>query len=94
MSRERNVREGGIRMTATARSLTATIHDLIDDVTSTVERVHLAIADLPLDVIDGVVLAEAAMDGVRAGQRHTIGSIYALVRRINREVQQLIAPAA
>ena len=75
---------------ATTTTLAAFIHDTIDEVTTTVERVHRSIAELPFDAIGQVPPLRSAADEVRSLQGRSIGAVYALVRRINREVQHVV----
>ena len=78
---------------ATPTNLVAVIHDAIDEVTTTVERIHRSIVDFPLDALRGVAPIKGAVDEVRSVQDRSIGAVYDLVRRINREVQELTTGA-
>ena len=78
---------------ATSTNLATLIHDAIDEVTSTVERVHRSIAELPFEAIGQVASLPSAVNDVRAVQSRSIGAVYNLVRRINREVQGLVTGA-
>lgn len=78
---------------ATPASLASAIHDAIDGVTTTAERIHLSIAELPLDVLRGIQPIEQAVDQVKSLQGRSISAVYGLVRRINREVEQLAKSA-
>ena len=75
---------------ASATNLASLIHDAIDDVTTTVERVHRSIAALPFDAIGQVTPLPHLAEEVRAAQGRSIGVVYDLVRRINRDVQALV----
>ena len=78
---------------AIATNLVTTIHDAIDEVTTTIERIHQSIAELPLDALHRVGPLEGAVDEVQSVQRRSIGAVYDLVRKINREVQHFVQGA-
>jgi len=65
------------------------IEESIDRGAETVEEIHRAIADLPLDVLErNGVVAESAAD-LRRVQDSSIEAVYDLVRDINHQVVKL-----
>jgi hypothetical protein len=71
------------------RSLAATVHDTIDDVTTTVEHIHRSVADAPLDVLAGIAPLQEVIHDVKETQDQVIGAVYGLVRTINGQVRRL-----
>jgi hypothetical protein len=76
------------------RTLASTIHDAIDDVTTTVEEIHRSVADLPLDVLVGIAPLKDTVEEVRTVQAKSISAVYALVREVNDRVRRLTTNAA
>jgi len=72
-----------------ATSVAATIHDTIDDVTTTVEGVHRSIASVPFEILDGVPALQGTLDEIRTVQERSIGVAYDLVRKVNDRVRRL-----
>jgi hypothetical protein len=71
------------------RSLSATVHEAIDDVTTAVESIHQAVAEFPLAVLAEITPFKDTLDDVKTTQHEAIEAIYDLVRSINREVQRV-----
>jgi hypothetical protein len=67
-----------------------TVHDTIDDITTTVEDMHRAIAALPLEVLAVVPPLHDAMKSLRGLQERSIHSIYGMVRDFNHSVRDLV----
>jgi hypothetical protein len=77
-------------MSAT-KTFATTIHDAIDEVTTTVEGVHKSIADLPLEALGNISISplEKTLDEIRAAQARSIGAVYELIRNVNGRVRRL-----
>jgi hypothetical protein len=79
--------------TAKARSEVKRLADLvrreIDDGATTVEEIHKSIANLPLDFLGRLDVFQETVKGVRKIQDASIGAIYDLIRKVNREVGRL-----
>ena len=73
----------------TARRAAWGIHDLVNEVTTTVENVHRSIAELPLTFLGSIKPLEEPVKEVREVQARSIGAIYGLIRRVNDRVEQL-----
>jgi hypothetical protein len=71
---------------AEVRKLADLVQREIEAGATTVEEIHKAIADLPLEILERLDLFEATVKDVRKVQDTSIGAIYDLIRRINREV--------
>ena len=67
------------------------IQEAIDRGASSVEQVHQYVAELPLDALEKAGLLDDERLKLKAKQRHTIGMVYDAIRRINREIGQLIS---
>lgn len=65
------------------------VADVVSKGTDAAEKIHLEVANLPLDVMERVELMADAVKEVRRVQTKTIGAVYDLVRGINREVNKL-----
>jgi hypothetical protein len=63
--------------------------DAIDKGATTVEDIHKAIADLPLNILEESELLKGPAKEARLVQDHTIGAIYDVIRQINRQVGTL-----
>ena len=58
----------------------------VDDGATSVEEIHLAIANLPLDVLERLDVFEETVEGVRKIQEARIGAIYDVIRKVNDRV--------
>lgn len=67
------------------------VREMVADGATTVEEIHKAIADLPLDVLERLDLFKQTARNVRRIQDTSIGAIYDLIRKIDREVARLAA---
>lgn len=74
-----------------ASRLTDRVRQAVDDGAKTAEEIHKAIADLPLDVLQRLDLFKQTARDVKKVQDSSIGAVYDLVRRVNREATQLAA---
>ena len=76
-----------------SRSLAATVHDAIDEVTTAVEDIHKQVADIPLTLLGEITPFKDTLDEVKTTQDHAIEAVYDLVRRINHRVRDLTTTA-
>ena len=67
------------------------VQQAVDRGASSVEQIHQYIADLPFEALDKAGLLEHDKLKLREKQRRSIGMVYDAIRRINREVGQLIS---
>ena len=74
---------------STAQQIARTIHDVVNEGTTTVEDLHRSIAELPLRFLGSVEPFEQPMNDVRDVHARSIGAIYGLIRRVNDRVGQL-----
>jgi len=65
------------------------IQEAIDQGATTVEDVHKAIADLPLEVLEEIKVLEKPAGELKRVQDLSIGAIYDLIRNINEHVGKL-----
>jgi len=68
-----------------ARKLADLVQREIDDGATTVEEIHKAIANLPLDILERLDVFEEMVKDVRKVQETSIGAIYDVIRRVNHE---------
>lgn len=73
----------------TPQHVATTIHDLVNDVTTTVEDLHRSIAELPLTVLESVKPLQEPVKEIRDVQARSISAIYGLIRRINDRVEEI-----
>jgi hypothetical protein len=74
-----------------SQNLVHTIHDVVRDVTTAIERVHVAIADLPYATLPTAAAEDDLVASIRKTQRESIGAVYSLVRTVNDRVCDVIA---
>ena len=74
---------------AEARRLAHLVQQAIDEGADTAEEIHRSIANLPLDVLERLDVFEDTVKDVRKVQDTSIGAIYALIHKVNREVGKL-----
>jgi uncharacterized membrane protein len=70
-------------------TVTGWIRGAVDQGATSVEEIHKAIADLPLDVLERNGLFEEAAAQVRKIQDRTIGAVYDVIREVNNRVNDL-----
>lgn len=70
-----------------------TIHDAIDEVTTTVENIHRSIAELPFEVLGNVAPLTETIQEARSLHAQSVGAVYGLIRRVNDQVRQLTTGA-
>jgi hypothetical protein len=74
---------------AEARRIAHLVEQAIDDGADSVEKVHRSIANMPLDVLERLDLFKDTVKDVRKVQDTSIGAIYDLIHKVNREVGKL-----
>ncbi|MBF0227714.1 MAG: hypothetical protein HQK76_19880 [Desulfobacterales bacterium] len=62
------------------------VQDLVDKGVTTVENIHKAILDMPLETLEKIELAESTAKSAKKITDDTIGSVYEIIRKINQEV--------
>jgi hypothetical protein len=67
------------------------VQEAVDRGATSVEQIHQYIADLPFEALEKSGLLEQDKLKLREKQRRSIGMVYDAIRRINREVGQLIS---
>ena len=67
------------------------IQEAVDRGAGSVEQIHQYIADLPFEALEKAGLLENEKLKLREKQRRSIGMVYDAIRRINREIGQLIS---
>ena len=67
------------------------IQEAVDRGANSVQAVHQYIADLPFDALKQTGLLTDDKIGLQTKQKQTIGVVYDAIRRINREIGQLIS---
>jgi hypothetical protein len=74
---------------AEIRRLADLVEQAIDDGAKSVEEIHRSIAGMPLDVLERLDLFPKTTKEVRRVQDTSIGAIYELIHKVNRQVNQL-----
>ena len=67
------------------------VQEAVDRGATSVEQIHQYIADLPFEALEKSGLLEQDKLKLREKQRRSIGMVYDAIRRINREIGQLIS---
>lgn len=67
------------------------IQEAVDRGASSIEQVHQYIAELPFEALERAGLLDDDKLQLKARQRRSIGMVYDAIRRINREIGQLIS---
>jgi hypothetical protein len=75
------------------QQLTELVHEAVEKGATSVEEIHRAIADLPLDILERLELFEGTVTEVRRVQDQTLGAIYDLIRGLNDEVSKIASEA-
>ena len=75
------------------RSEPKTLADLVqravDEGANTAEEIHKAVAGLPLEVLERLDIFKENVRDVRRIQETSIGAVYDVIHRVNREVAKL-----
>ena len=74
---------------AEAKRLVDLVQREVDDGATSVEEIHKAIANLPLDILDRLDIFEETAKGARKVQEASIGAMYDVIRKVNDEVSKL-----
>lgn len=74
---------------ATLKTIAGTIHDTIDEGTSTVEAIHQSIADFSLGIFATIKPLEEVVTEVRDVQSEAIKGVYGLIRGINDRIGEI-----
>ena len=77
-----------------SHSIAATVHTVIDDVTTVVEDIHKSVAEFPLTMLAEITPFKETLDDVKVTQEQTIEAVYGLVRTINHQVRRLTTSVA
>jgi hypothetical protein len=67
------------------------IQEAVDRGATSVEQIHQYIADLPFEGLDRMGLLDPDASELRQSKTRTIGLVYDAIRRINREVGELLS---
>ena len=67
------------------------VQEAVDRGATSVEQIHQYIADLPFEALEKSGLLENDKLQLREKKRRSIGMVYDAIRRINREIGQLIS---
>lgn len=67
------------------------IQEAVDRGATSVQAVHQYIADLPFEALEQTGLISEEKSGLRRKHQQTIGVVYDAIRRINRDIGQLIS---
>lgn len=67
------------------------VQEAIDRGATSVEAIHQYIADLPFEALEVTGLLRRDDSQLRSRHQQTIGMVYGAIRRINREIGQLIS---
>jgi hypothetical protein len=70
-------------------SLADVVQRAVDEGANTVEEIHKAVADLPLEVLEKLDIFKQTVKDVRKIQDTSIGAIYDVIHRVNGEVAKL-----
>jgi hypothetical protein len=65
------------------------VREVVADGATTAEQIHKAIADLPLEVLERLDLFRETARNVRKIQDASIGAIYDVIRKVDRDVARL-----
>jgi hypothetical protein len=85
--------EGRVMTSARGSELASSIEQAIDKGTTSVEKIHKSIVDLPLRVLEESGLLTGPAKEVRRVQNHVIAAVYDTIRDINHQVGTLAAKA-
>ncbi len=72
-----------------ATRLADLVQRAVDEGANTAEEIHKAVADLPLEILEKLDIFKETVKDVRKFQDTSIGAIYDVIHRVNREVAKL-----
>jgi len=67
------------------------VQEAVDRGATSVEQIHQFIADLPFEMLERLGALDPDGSELRAAKTRTIGVVYEAIRRINREVGELLS---
>ena len=76
------------------RTIAASVHDAIDEITTAVEDIHKSVAEMPLTLLGEITPFADTLAEVKTTQDRAIEAIYGLVRRINHRVRDVTTGAS
>ena len=65
------------------------VQDFIDKGATSVEQIHKSIAAMPFDALEQIEPLEGAAKSTKEIQANTIGGVYDIIRKVNKEVGKL-----
>ena len=65
------------------------VQDIIDKGATSVEQIHKAIAAMPLEILEKIEPLENMVKSTKKLQESTIGTVYDIIRNVNKEVGRL-----
>lgn len=74
---------------AEAKRLVDLVQREVDDGATSVEEIHKAIANLPLDILERLDIFQEMVKGARKVQEARLGAVYDVIRKVNEEVGKL-----
>jgi hypothetical protein len=67
------------------------VQEAVDRGATSVEQIHQTIADLPFEALERLGALEPEGSELRATKTRTIGLVYDAIRRVNKEVGELLS---
>ncbi|KPA12809.1 histone [Candidatus Magnetomorum sp. HK-1] len=71
------------------RGIKDLVQAAIDKGATSVEEVHMSIANMPLNVLEKVSLLESPAKEIKKIHEKSVGSVYNLIRKINNEAGEI-----
>lgn len=71
------------------RKLKDLVQEAVDKGATTVEEVHQSIAELPLNVLEGIEGLEEPAKNIKEIRQKTIGGVYDIIRKVNAKVGEI-----
>ncbi|MBW1988745.1 MAG: hypothetical protein JRI97_04275 [Deltaproteobacteria bacterium] len=65
------------------------VQEMVDKGATSVEEIHRQIADMPFDTLEKIDITAPTTKRVRKIHDNTVGGVYNIIRKINREVGKL-----
>ena len=65
------------------------VQELIDKGATSVEQIHRAIADMPFETLEKIEPLESATKSTKKIHDNTVGGVYDIIRKVNKEVGKL-----
>ncbi|HEY0973908.1 MAG TPA: hypothetical protein VGE57_05395 [Solimonas sp.] len=67
------------------------VQQAIERGATSVQQIHEYVGNLPFEALDRAGLLDDRVQGLREKHQRTVGTVYDAIRRINREIGQLIS---